>query len=61
MKIFYAYKEWRIKSNILVEEESRHASVRLQAAKTRDAVVNDEVIAGKHIIINNRGFNLFVI
>lgn len=60
MKIFYTYKEWRIKSNILVEEEGRHASAHLQAAKTRDEVVNDEVIAGKHIIVN-RGFNLFVI
>jgi hypothetical protein len=61
MKLFYTYKEWRINSNLLVEEESRRASAHLQAAKTLDVVVKDEVIAGKHIIVNHRGFNLFVI
>ena len=57
-KIFYTYKEWRINSNLLVEEENRRASAHLQAAKTHDVVVKDEVIAGQHIIvnINNRGF-----
>jgi hypothetical protein len=59
--LFCTYKEWRISSSPLVEEEDTPVVAHQSAVKERDRLVKDEATAENPTIVNAhfRGFKIY--